>query len=96
LTAKAIGDVNVRQVRRMLRAQKIDLAARKSWCQRNDPEFAAKAAEGAVCWPSDRRPFLVHPGHARRAMTAYRRFSPLPDETGPESLASIRSGTHIM
>jgi DDE superfamily endonuclease len=28
-----------------LRAQKIDLAARKSWCESNDPDFAAKAAE---------------------------------------------------
>lgn len=30
---------------RFLRAQKIDLAGRKSWCQSNDPDFAAKAAE---------------------------------------------------
>ena len=30
---------------RFLRAQKIDLAARKSWCESNDPNFAAKAAE---------------------------------------------------
>ena len=29
----------------LLRAQKIDLAARKSWCESNDPDFAAKAAE---------------------------------------------------
>ena len=45
LIAKALGDVNVQQVWRVLRAQKIDLAARKSWCESNDPEFAAKAAE---------------------------------------------------
>lgn len=45
LIAKALGDVDVQQVWRVLRAQKIDLAARKSWCQSNDPEFAAKAAE---------------------------------------------------
>jgi hypothetical protein len=30
---------------RFLRAQKIDLAGRKSWCKSNDPEFAAKAAD---------------------------------------------------
>src|SRR2546430_13586419 len=30
---------------RFLRAQKIDLAGRKSWCESNDPEFAAKAAD---------------------------------------------------
>jgi transposase len=45
LIAKALGDVDVQHVWRVLRAQKIDLAARKSWCESNDPEFAAKAAE---------------------------------------------------
>ena len=29
----------------LLRAQKIDLAGRKSWCESNDPEFVAKAAD---------------------------------------------------
>jgi hypothetical protein len=28
-----------------LRAQKIDLAGRKSWCESNDPEYVAKAAD---------------------------------------------------
>lgn len=45
LIAKTLGDVDIQQVWRVLRAQKIDLAARKSWCESNDPEFAAKAAE---------------------------------------------------
>lgn len=45
LIAKALGDVDVQYVWRFLRAQKIDLAGRKSWCQSNDPEFAAKAAD---------------------------------------------------
>ena len=45
LVAKALGDVDVQYVWRFLRAQKIDLAARKSWCESNDPDFAAKAAE---------------------------------------------------
>ena len=45
LIADVLGDVDVQQVWRVLRAQKIDLAARKSWCESNDPEFAAKAAE---------------------------------------------------
>jgi len=35
----------VQYVWRFLRAHKIDLAGRKSWCQSNDPDFAAKAAE---------------------------------------------------
>jgi transposase len=45
LIAKALGEVDVQYVWRFLRAQKIDLAGRKSWCESNDPEFAAKAAE---------------------------------------------------
>ena len=45
LIATALGDVDVQYVWRFLRAQKIDLSARKSWCESNDPDFAAKAAE---------------------------------------------------
>ncbi len=43
--AAALGDVDVQYVRRLLRAQKIDLAGRKSWCESNDLEFVAKAAD---------------------------------------------------
>jgi transposase len=45
LIAAELGDVDVQYVWRFLRAQKIDLTARKSWCESNDPAFAAKAAE---------------------------------------------------
>lgn len=45
LIAAALGDVHVQYVWRFLRAHKIDLSGRKSWCVSNDPEFAAKAAE---------------------------------------------------
>jgi transposase len=45
LIAEALGDVHEQQVWRFLRAQKIDLAGRKSWCESDDPEFVAKAAE---------------------------------------------------
>jgi transposase len=45
LIAAQLGDVDVQHVWRFLREQKIDLAARKSWCESNDPAFAAKAAE---------------------------------------------------
>jgi transposase len=45
LLAAALGDVDVQYVWRFLRAQQIDLAGRKSWCESNDPEFAAKAAD---------------------------------------------------
>jgi transposase len=45
LIAKALDDVHEQYVWRFLRAQKIDLAGRKTWCVSEDPEFAAKAAE---------------------------------------------------
>src|SRR6202158_1954588 len=43
--ARALGDVDVQYVWRSLRKQKIDLAGRQSWCESNDPEFAAQAAD---------------------------------------------------
>ncbi len=45
LIAAALGEVHEQQVWRFLRAQRIDLDGRKSWCESNDPAFAAKAAE---------------------------------------------------
>ena len=45
LLAEALGDVDVQYIWRFLRAQKIDLARRKSWCESNDPDFTAKAAD---------------------------------------------------
>src|SRR6185312_6143336 len=45
LIAAALGDVHEQQVWRFLRAQKIDLSGRKSWCESDDPEFVAKAAD---------------------------------------------------
>ena len=45
LVAEALGDVSDQYVWRFLRAQKIDLDGRKSWCESHDPEFVAKAAE---------------------------------------------------
>jgi transposase len=45
LLASALGDVDVQYVWRFLRSHRIDLAARKSWCESNDPDFAAKAAD---------------------------------------------------
>src|ERR1700675_4694864 len=47
LLAEALGDVDVQYVWRFLRNHKIDLAARKSWCESTDPNFTAKAAD--VC-----------------------------------------------
>jgi len=45
LISDALGDVDVQYVWRSLRRQKIDIGGRKSWCESNDPEFAAKAAD---------------------------------------------------
>src|SRR5437667_2597651 len=45
LLAKSLGDVDVQYVWRFLREHNIDLAARKSWCESNDPKFAAKSAD---------------------------------------------------
>src|SRR3974390_2962406 len=45
LLAGALGDVDVQYVWRFLRSHKIDLADRKPWCERNDPNFTAKAAD---------------------------------------------------
>jgi DDE superfamily endonuclease/Homeodomain-like domain len=45
LLAGALGDVDVQYVWRFLRSHKIDLAVRKSWCESNDPNFTAKAAD---------------------------------------------------
>ena len=45
LLAGTLGDVDAQYVWRFLRSHKIDLAARKSWCESNDPNFTAKAAD---------------------------------------------------
>jgi len=45
LIAAELGDVHEQQVWRFLRAQQIDLDGRKSWCESDDLEFAAKAAD---------------------------------------------------
>jgi hypothetical protein len=45
LLAGELGDVDVQYVWRFLRSHKIDLAARKAWCESNDSHFTAKAAD---------------------------------------------------
>jgi transposase len=45
LIAAELGDVHEQQVWRFLRAQQIDLDGRKSWCESQDPDFVAKAAD---------------------------------------------------
>jgi transposase len=55
LLARQLGDIHEQYVWRFLRAQKIDLSGRKSWCQSNDPEFVSKEAEivGLYMMPPD-------------------------------------------
>ena len=57
LIAAELGDVHEQHVWRVLRAQKIDLDGRKSWCESDDPEFAAKAADvvGLYMAPPEKR-----------------------------------------
>jgi transposase len=45
LLSRALSDIHEQYIWRFLRAQKIDLSGRKSWCESNDPNFVAKAAE---------------------------------------------------
>jgi hypothetical protein len=45
LLAQELGDVSDQYVWRLLRAQRIDLAERTSWCVSTDLEFAANAAD---------------------------------------------------
>jgi transposase len=55
LLARELGDIHEQYIWRFLRAQKIDLSGRKSWCQSTDPEFVAKAADivGLYMMPPD-------------------------------------------
>jgi transposase len=55
LLARELGDIHEQYIWRFLRAHKMDLSGRKSWCQSSDPEFAAKAADivGLYMMPPD-------------------------------------------
>ena len=56
LLSAALGDVSDQYIWRFLRTQRIDLAARKSWCVSTDPHFVPKSAEivGLYLDPPDR------------------------------------------
>src|SRR6266567_1386655 len=55
LLSRELGDIHEQYIWRFLRAQKIDLSGRKSWCQSTDPDFLAKAADivGLYMMPPD-------------------------------------------
>ena len=54
--ARELVDIHEQYIWRFLRAHKIDLSGRKSWCESNDPDFVAKAAEivGLYLCPPDK------------------------------------------
>ena len=45
LMARELVDIHEQYIWRFLRAQKVNLSGRKSWCQSNDPDFVTKAAD---------------------------------------------------
>jgi transposase len=45
LPARDLVDIHEQYIWRFLRAQKIDLSGRKSWCRSTDPDFVPKAAD---------------------------------------------------
>ena len=45
MLARELVDIHEQYIWRFLRAQKIDLSGRKSWCESTDPEFVPKAAD---------------------------------------------------
>jgi transposase len=55
LLARELVDIHEQYIWRFLRAQKIDLSGRKSWCESTDPEFVPKAADivGLYMGPPD-------------------------------------------
>src|SRR3974390_2319245 len=82
LLAEALGDIHEQQVWRFLRAQKIDLAGRKSWCESNDPEFAAKAADVVGLYMAPPENAIVISGDEKPSIQALERaqgYLKLPD-----------------
>lgn len=59
LLAGELGDVHMQYVWRFLRSNKIDLAARKSWYESNDPQFTAKAADVVSLYVAPPRKAIV-------------------------------------
>jgi transposase len=82
LLSRALGNIHVQYVWRFLRAQKIDLSGRKSWCVSNDPAFGAKAAEivGLYMAPPDNAiVFSVDEKPSIQALERAQGYLKLPD-----------------
>ena len=96
LLAEALGDVDVQYIWRFLRNNKIDLVARKSWCESNDPNFTAKAAdvvglyvappEKAIVLCVDEKPSIQALERAQGYLKVAQR--PRPDRPKPRLQAS--------
>ena len=81
LIAAELGDVHEQRVWRFLRAQKIDLTGRKSWCESDDPEFVAKAADVVGLYlasPENAIVICVDERSARKAISSCRTAEPEP------------------
>ena len=75
LLARESGDVSDQHIWRFLRAQRIDLAGRRSWCLSSDPEFVAKAADivGLYLAPPDHAIVLASTRSRRARRSSGRR-----------------------
>ena len=97
LVAEALGDVSDQYVWRFLRAQKIDLDGRKSWCESHDPDFVAKTAEiiglyldppeGALVLAVDEKPHIQALERAQGYLKL--KNGPHPHRTQPSDLPDI-------
>jgi hypothetical protein len=84
LLAAALDDVDVQYVWRFLRARKIDLAGRKSWCESNDPAFVAKAADVVGL-------YMAPPENSRRCTsTLFAAFEVATGKISPRYANAIR------
>jgi len=81
LLARTLGDVHEQYIWRFLRAQKVDLCGRKSWCQSNDPDFVAKSAEivGLYLAPPENAIVLSVDESRRSSAGAAQGYLKLPD-----------------
>jgi transposase len=82
LLACQLLDIHEQYIWRFLRAQKIDLSGRKSWCESTDPEFIPKAADivGLYMSPPDSAVVLsVDEKPSIQALERAQRYLKLPN-----------------
>ena len=81
---------------RFLRAQKIDLSGRKSWCESNDPDFVAKAAEivGLYMAPLQNALVLVDEKPSIQALERAQGYLKLPNGRAMTGQAQLYPAWH--